>query len=258
MRVSLCLALVGVGAVAAASLVAHDARACSCVGPRMAMLTPVRAQAAPLNTRVRIEAPSSTARATFVLRAHRGAVVPTAVTVISSSSLDVVELTPNTPLARETRYEVAVVDPSAVPSTTVVGTFTTGTTTDTVAPKVKSYGTAKTRMNLGHVGGGMCSIRGPWIELEGLAVEDPGRPDAELAYAIWGPDGTGKLDTKGPPTAIYRPHDGRLFIGRTSLCDPRDFPLSGPRTTLAVAAVDEAGNRGPERRFTLDLTRPTP
>lgn len=257
MRVPLSLALVGVGAVAAAGLVAHDARACSCVGPRMAMLTPVRAQAAPLNTRVRLEVPHQ-AKPSFVLRAHRGAAVPTSVTVLSGAELDTVELTPTAPLTRETRYEVAIVDPSAVPSTTVVGTFTTGTTTDTVAPKVKSYGTAKTRMNLGHVGGGMCSIRGPWVEIEGLSVEDPGRPDAELAYAIWGPDSTGKLDTKGPPTTIYRAHEGRLFIGRTSLCDPREFPLSGPRVTLAVAAVDESGNRGPERRFTLDLTRPTP
>ena len=258
MRVPLSLALVGVGAVAASALVAHDVSACSCVGPRMAMLTPVRSQAAPLNTRVRVEVPQHLPRPSFVLRAHRGAVVPTSVTVISGASLDTVELTPSAALARETRYEVAQIDPSAVPSTTVIGTFTTGTATDTVAPKVKSYGTAKTHMNLGHVGGGMCSIRGPWVVIEGLAVEDPGRPDAELAYAIWGPDSTGKLDTKGPPSAIYRAHEGRLFIGRTSLCDPREFPLSGPRTTLAIAAVDEAGNRGPERRFTLDLTRPTP
>jgi hypothetical protein len=53
-----------------------------------------------------------------------------------------VELTPVTPLEPSTRYEVATVDASKVPPNRVSGTFTTGRTTDTTAPRIDAMGPA--------------------------------------------------------------------------------------------------------------------
>jgi hypothetical protein len=249
------------GLVAGAGLtVAHEgtAHACSCVGPALAFLSPVRADAAPLNTHVRLEVPNPTWASTFVLRAHRGAAVPTRAEVLSGGGMSVVDLTPLAPLAAVTRYEVATVDPNTHPSTTVIGTFKTGTAVDTTPPRLDSVGKVTTHLNLGMVGGGTCSIRGPWITLSGYAIQDPGRKEASLAFAIWTPDSGGKLDTNLPPDTLLFPFREEVSIGQTSLCDPRSFPLNGPTAQFAIAVVDEAGNKSGEKRFRADLTRPSP
>lgn len=202
--------------------------------------------------------PSPASAGSFVLRAHRGATVPTRAEVLSGGGMSVVDLTPLAPLAAVTRYEVATVDPNKHPATTVLGTFKTGTDVDTTPPRLDSVGKIATHLNLGMVGGGNCSIRGPWITLSGYAIQDPGRKDAALGFAIWTADGAGKLDTKRPPDTLLFPFREQVSIGQTSLCDPRSFPLKGPTMQFAIAVVDEAGNKSSEKRFRADLTRPSP
>ncbi len=250
---ALCAASVGLGALGM-----RDAAACSCVGPRSSMLTPDRLDDAPLNTKVRIElAPraraAGSAKPKVVLRAH-GQAGEVAVTPRSmpSGSVEVVELAPNAPLAPSTQYEVAVIEESLHPSTLVVGTFRTGTTADTTPPKVERFGRAVAYKNL-TAGGGDCSIRGPWIEVSDVAASDPSRPNAQTMWAVWRAK-DGKLDTKAAPATIVGTFQGTLTIGKRSLCDPHEFSLPKEGSiTLAVAAVDEAGNASPPRTVVIDI-----
>jgi hypothetical protein len=241
----------------------RSAEACSCAGPNLTFLGP-KGRDVPLNTHVRIDVPTGTS-GTYVLRTHPGSGAPaivastkTSVYSVGTSGLETVDLAPLAPLAPSTRYEVVVVRPGTHPPNTVVGTFVTGTGTDTTPPRFSNLGKVRTRLNLGHVGGGMCSIRGPWLTVSDYVAEDPGRPDAHLAFLVWGPDAKGKVDTSATPSALVEPFRGEIAIGQTSLCDPRSFPLPGSRITLAIATVDEAGNRSAPKTFQADLTRPTP
>jgi hypothetical protein len=242
----------------AVSVASDDARACSCVGPHFVFLSPMGADSAPVNVHVRLEAPSNAQGAqTFVVRAHGSA---TAVTVqtrtYAEPSVTIVELVPSASLPALTRFEVATVDPTAHPPTTVIGTFKTGSTADTTAPRFDSIGKQRTRLNT-HFGGGDCSIQGPWIALSDLVAHDD-RPDGQLAYAVWAADATGTLNTtRGPDTLVF-PYNNAISIGQTSLCDPRRFTFRGSVVTLAVAAVDESGNTSRSIRIRADLTHDTP
>ena len=243
-----------VGAIALGLLQPSDASACSCMAPQIAIVGPDRVSDAPLNTRVRFVVPVQTApAATAVVRVSD-----------TSARADVterrwvdgtqifVELTPAKPLGPDTRYEVALVssDPSAYPSTTVLGTFKTGTSADTTPPKLDSVGAAVAKGNL-RAGGGDCTIQGPWIEVANVSASDPGRPAARLMYGVWAADAAGNLDTTKPPAALVSKYLDTLTVGKRSLCDPHDFPISmsAPSMTIAIAAVDEAGNMSPPRRL---------
>lgn len=234
------------------------AHACSCMGPHLTFLSPMRTEAAPRNTHIRLEVPTHQATTPFVVRAHRGAAVATRSEVIAGPELTTVELVPLTALAAETRYEIALIDPNKHPSTTVIGTFKTGTDTDTTPPRLDSLGQVRNHLNIGHVGGGSCSIRGPWITVSGFVAQDPGRPEAALAFAVWKPDPQGRLDTKRAPDALLFPYRGQASIGQTSLCDPHAFVFHGATADLALAMVDEAGNRSATKRVRVDVTRPSP
>jgi len=231
------------------------AEACSCAGPRAAFLSP-KSAAAPLNTHARVEVPASLAGRTFVLRAHRGPVVPTTAERLHGRDVVTIDLTPTAPLARETRYEVAAIDTRVYPSTLVIGTFVTGTSTDTTAPLLPSLGRLRTHM--ASAGGGLCSAREPWITFEGTNASDPGRPDADLGYAVWRLEKNAAVDTRRPPDAFLASTGGAAVLGSTSVCDPHPFDLSGRAVDLVVAAVDEAGNRSPARKVHVDLTKASP
>jgi hypothetical protein len=163
-----------------------------------------------------------------------------------------VELTPTKPLAAGTRYEVAFIDPdpNAYPNTSVLSTFKTGTAADTTAPKLDAVGGAIAKGDA-HAASSMCGIPGPWIEVSGIVASDPGRPNAKLRFAIWAGDAAGNVDTSKPPSALYARWDAVLVIGKRSLCDPHDFPIPGqaPSMTIAIAAVDEAGNTSAPRKL---------
>ncbi len=241
----------------------RSANACSCAGPEIVYLGPKGADA-PLNTHVRVDVPPGTG-GTYVLRTHPTPAAPAVVTPtttsvysVGTSGLETFDLAPLAPLAPRTRYEVVLVRPGTHPPNTVVGTFVTGTSSDTVAPRLSRVGNVRVHLNGGNVRGGMCTVNGPWLTVSGFAAEDPGRPDARLAFLLWRPDAHGKVDTKATPSALVEPYHGEVAIGQTSLCDPRSFPLPAGRTTLAVAVVDEAGNRSAPKAFQVDLSRPTP
>jgi hypothetical protein len=175
---------------------------------------------------------------------------------IPDGSLTLVELTPQSALPSNTRFEVAMVDRNAHPPITVIGTFKTGTAPDTTAPRLDSVGHVGVHLNA-QFGGGMCTIAGPWVTVSGMTVHDD-RADAQLGYAVWGPDAAGRIDTTKNPDAILFPYQGTISIGRTSLCDPRDFAFKGTAVSLAIAAVDESGNTSRALRFRADLSHDAP
>ena len=227
---------------------APHASACSCMGPRDGLVGPDRIEDAPINTHIRVEVAEAARASGVVVRVPGTDVaVETTSRTWPSGHLTFVELTPKKPLAASTRYEIAIVDKNKFPSTTVLGTFKTGTTADTTAPKLDAIGTAAAQGNA-HAGGGDCSIKGPWVDIGPLTVDDPGRPTAKLAYALWAGDANGNDDTSKPPNAML------LTIGKRSLCDPHGFDLpKTPFGSFAIAAVDEAGNTSAPKRFRVDF-----
>ena len=242
----------------------REVGACSCGGPDTTLLGPERVDDAPLNTKVRVEIPSSFSTTPsgggapgsgLLLRVHgRSAVVPTSSRVIAPGGwASVVELTPSAPLEPSTAYEVAIVDPAAVPPSRVFGTFRTGRAVDTTPPRIDALGPALAFRNTSAMGS-MCMVPGPWVTIDGIVADDPGRRDAQLVLAVWLGDASGAIDTKKAPTSLLRSHGGRLDIGQTSLCDPHAFPLpKGPVAWLGIAALDEAGNTSAVRRVRVDL-----
>jgi hypothetical protein len=243
---------------ASAALPEPESHACSCVGPQLSFLSPVHADDAPLNVRVRIEAPSSGLSAqTLVLRVHDGATVAAQVRTVPGPTVTIAELVPVAPLAPLTRYEVATVDATKHPATTVIGTFKTGTSADTKPPRLERVGKPRTTLNT-QFGGGDCSIQGPWITVGGIVARDPDRPGAQLAYGVWQADRGGKLDTTRPPDALVFPYQDTIAIGQTSLCDMHAFAFESAVVSLAIAAIDESGNVSPAVRLRADVTRSTP
>jgi hypothetical protein len=176
---------------------------------------------------------------------------------IAGGDVDVIELVPQAPLVPATRYEVAILDPSQHPGTLVFGTFRTGAGTDNGPPVVKNGGAATAHRNVQLRTS--CSIPGPWIDVRGVAAEDPGRPKAQILWGVWTRDAAGKFDASRPPATILTPWQDMVTIGRRSGCDPRSFPLpaAGP-FTFAVAPLDEAGNAGPLKIHTVDMSAATP
>ena len=255
----LALAVIAAPAILAG---AADARACSCGGPHVRYLTPDRVDDAPINTRVRFEVPihsgpGGTAR--HVLRVPGStAEIAVAEQRFAGGGVEVVELTPRAPLSPSTQYEVAVIDPAEHPGTLVFGTFRTGTTADTTAPTFKQGGAAEAHRNV-RFGGGDCSIRGPWIDVNGLEAADPSRPNAQILWGVWPRGPSGKIDPSKPPATVVQPWRGVLTIGRRSLCDPRDFPLPDAGVlTFGIAPLDEAGNAGPLKTYRVDMSAATP
>ncbi len=245
----------------------REVGACSCAGPDATLLAPERVDDAPLNARIRFEIPSpsstlpalsatsAAAAGGVVLRVHGRAATVAATTraIATGGSTSFVELTPSAPLEPSTQYEVATVDATQIPSSRVFGTFRTGRASDGTAPRIDAMGPAIAFKNTNPMGS-MCMVPGPWVTIEGVVAEDPGRRDAQLVYAVWLGDASGAIDTRKPPTAVATAHAGRLDLGRTSLCDPHAFPFpTSGAAWLGIAVMDEAGNTSAVRRMRVDL-----
>lgn len=249
---------------AAMAVTEREVGACSCAGPDTTLIGPERVDDAPLNTKVRVEVPSSfptspagggAPNGGLVLRVH-GVAKPIAATtrvIAPGGWASFVELTPAAPLEPSTQYEVATVNATAVPPNRVFGTFRTGRASDTTAPRIDTIGPAVAYKNSNAIGS-MCMVPGPWVTIEGVVAEDPARRDAQLVFAVWLGDANGVIDTKKPPTSLVRAHGERLDLGQTSLCDPHAFPFpKTPFAWLGIAAMDEAGNTSAVRRMRVDL-----
>jgi hypothetical protein len=239
-----------------------------CMRSPVRILTPNGTREVPLNARVRAEVGNQqvdfSKGARIVLRVPGGAEVP----VTSRGPLPdkgisgVVELVPRALLAAGTQYEVALIVPTAYPTTTVFGTFRTGTATDTRKPEldplaaVSVQGVKKPAPSPGGfvVITSSCGGDTPHVIIDAVASRDPQRPEAQLLYGVWLGDAAGRIDVTTPPTGIFEPQEGKLVIGAASICH-MDFPF--PKAAFAwmgIAAVDEAGNPSAPRRLRIDLT----
>ena len=228
--------------------------ACSCMEPEPRLLSPARGASAPKNARVRVVVPAYSA-GKLSFRKHGGGEVAGKRVESKLANSTEVELTPDQPLEPDTRYEVAMVDPARHPSTLVFGGFRTGTDTDAVAPTSAKLGRATVNGKRWSTGTS-CAVDTPWVEIPVSGSKDPSRDGATLLYAIWTANKQGVIDTAAPPTSWVEAREGKLKLGRTSYCDPDDFPL--PRSgsvTLAIASVDEAGNRSPIQRLSIPLSQ---
>jgi hypothetical protein len=247
-------------AASAAALV-RDAGACSCVGPQLRLIAPDRLDDAPRNAHVRLAMPAQPQKngSHIVLRAHGSrAEVATTSRSRQYGMVTDVELVPNALLAADTQYELATIDPTAHPPETVFGTFRTGSSSDTTAPRLDSTGHAAAKVNP-HPSGGSCGIPGPWVVLEHIRATDPGRADAQLAMAVWLGDASGRIDDTRPPSAIEKLAGEGILLGPASMCDPRSFPFPKTRSMwIGLAVLDEAGNRSATKRVRVDLAGATP
>ena len=242
--------------VLGAALVVRDAPACSCSPPSPNMISPEPTTDAPLNTRVRLELPEPMPEGnTVVFRVHgETANVKTTERKMPYGPVNVVELVPTTALAPSTRYEVGYIDPNKHPSTTILGSFKTGTTADTTAPKFTKMGAVSAMKNPAN-NMGSCSVNGPWVQIEGLEANDGARSASEISYAIWLANAAGVIDETKTPTVIAHNPWSTLQLGPMSACDPHAFPYpkGGGTMTFAIAAVDMAGNQSPSKRATVNL-----
>lgn len=235
----------------------HDARACSCVGPQVSLLSPRAGTTPPTTAHVRIFAPSG-AGGSFVLREPGGAPVKAAITRGAMGSVDLLELAPEAPLAPGTRYEIAHVVPERYPSTYVFGTFRTGAGADAAAPRIDALGAVTAQQNL-HAASSACQSGAPYLLVEGLRASDPGGDPARLLLAAWLLDASGKVDVKRPPAFVTGFGDGRATLGNTSICDPRHLALpKAPSVKIALAVVDDSGNASAPRVVQVSLAGITP
>lgn len=250
-------ALLGVPMVATLLLRPSHADACMCVQIPNAnvLVTPDRLDDAPLDTHVRLMVadPSSlTATPTppfgrVVLRVHGGPEVRTR--TVSTTNMGAsfrADVVPVVPLAPRTVYELATLQPT---QTIVFGTFRTGTTKDTTAPKLEDPGkawgpTPPPPSQRVVILSSSCDAEGPHLLLRGIAASDPGRPDAQLVALVWLPEPNGAFDTTKPPDTSRRITSRDVMIGKQDLCDTDALPMPGkPPVEVGVVVADEAGNR---------------
>ena len=249
--------------VAAAALVpaslafaSHTAQACSCSAPRPHMLSPMREGKAPLNARVRVVVPTYLS-GQLALRKHDGADVSVKRIDSPLQSSAHVELVPDKPLDADTRYDVAFVNPKEHPSTYIFGTFVTGNALDTTAPVAPKIGKAVVNAHRSSMMTS-CAVHTPWVQVPSSGARDPDRDDARLLHAVWMSNSRGVVDLNAPPTAYLVENDGKIKLGRTSYCDPDEFPLPmAGSVTLSIAAIDEAGNRSAVQRVNFVIPIPT-
>jgi hypothetical protein len=230
-------------------------RACSCTNdPAFQLITPGLVDAAPPNTKIRAAVPAGPG--TLVLRTDRGDEVPSTTRAFKTGGgVDLVELTPRAPLAPSTRYQVAFINPARHPSTVVFGLFRTGTAPDTAPPRFEPVGKA-TGHRVNDAQGSACEVEGPWVEIENVRANDPGRADARLTFGVWLGDAAGRIDASKPPTGMFLlGKEGPLVVGRDSLCSSSDFPFpkGGGPLSLGVAALDEAGNASAMQRVNVAI-----
>lgn len=227
----------------ASALIPSRAHACSCIKYGDHPLFYDLADA-PLNFRPRVSLMPRAEPPKLVLRPFLGAAVPcNARTWTDDQYLDV-ELVPTKPLAPKKLYEVFL-------DNDLLARFVTGTTIDRTAPVLTSVGTAASGVNPSMMA---CNAKGPWVNLDPMSANDPGRPHAELLYAVWLLEPNGVLDPTRPPDRLLPLRKSVLELGKESICQNHDFPIPKAKTmTVAVAAVDDAGNASDPQTMTVQL-----
>ncbi len=180
------------------------------------------------------------------------------------------ELTPKKPLLASTRYDVIE---HRKPDRHIIGTFKTGTTTDTTPPRWT--GTMKAELRVFKTAPskrGVVTVdmldHADHITVDGPAVEDDVTSSDSIRYAIWANDDTKPIDFTGPPLhhraeAKHVPHGAtaRFTLGSVYLCDAAGFDVDkrrGKKFTIGVRPYDLAGNYGEAKELIVDMTKSVP
>jgi hypothetical protein len=231
---SLAVAFAGIAAIAGPT----PARACSCATP---FVRPADgATGVPLNTRIWVPSLGLDAKGVRLLR-EGGEEIPCDLGAIHhTAGMTVLVLTPRTPLAPSSRYQVRAPFAAYNPQPT---SFTTGDTTDSTAP-------ASPMAKLSRVCAALTpnSSCGPHYRLLEFEVpsddtplvvlttgEEPPLPTLDRLPASWPPAGprpmlSDRWSQQTPPT---------LSLGQGT-CSR--WPLDQPRGNIFFGAVDLAGN----------------
>ncbi len=213
------------------------------------------------NTRVRVAFFAPGKLPTVRVVRHGGKGVPARARTLVLSGLRIVELTPRRALKPGATYDVVV-------DKRTIGSFTA--TRDVDARPPTWAGVAKATYVVEHVTAtertpdgsririirseSMCYRPDPYAVLTIEPVEDDIAAPDEVLFAVWIPDAKGVLDTTRPPFAYVAAQDGHISLGSTSVCDPIRFAFPKARQyTIAIAAVDSAGNQTAPVEVTLDL-----
>lgn len=234
------------------------AEACSCMGPADArLISPLRTDEAPLNAHVRValSLPEPSDPRVLELRSSRGELVPMTATrsAVEHSQEAIVDLVPSAPLRPHERYQVSARFAQRWPDTLVLGGFKTGASEDHEAPVLMPLGPAKAPARIKTMSSS-CDSGQPWVRWTPEA-HDPGRTRAALSFAVWLGDAKGNVDTTRPPT-VWLDANPELAVGATSSCSRQSFPFpAAPFAWLAVAAVDEAGNRSVVQKQRVPVVR---
>ncbi len=242
------VSVLGLSLAAAIAGHATPADACSCLGPHaIALSPPLEAVGVPRNAHVRGLVPVAPGSGRLLLRQRKGADVPTLDKRAHQGDVDLVELVPRAALAPSTSYEIVVRDDAAVAPNHVIGFFTTGTDSDTKPPALNAGVKARVEGGGGRGAPSMCQTNLPYVSVEAAGSDDRALP---LLFGIWVAK-KGQLALDDPPDAIGESSPRGLTLGKSSLCAMSDyaFPPGGGPLTIAVAAMDVAGNTSPPRRF---------
>jgi hypothetical protein len=246
-------------AVGCATLLSPStADACSCKRPAVEVW-PSSSAALPLNAQIRItwlegdQASPSGDGSAITLVTSKGAEVATHRKSWVSGAVHTLLLTPKKALDPQAEYLVKLPGTGGV---RVLGSFTTGTTSDESPPTWK--GIAETGYIDEPARCCNCSSGKPYaviaIAQESLALRDDQTAAKDLVFGVW--PARGPIDST-TLLAIAPAWGGMIRLGEWSTCAPRNFTLPAAKPArFQIAPIDLAGNVGTPAEITIDPTRP--
>ena len=246
MRGATILVTMGLGVGLASLTATHAARACFRLAPELAL---PNSAAAPRNAHVWVRGamPELNAGATFALVAPGSAEPPPLLDMRQWVYGELFELVPRAPLAAGARYDLWArphkapwaPNGAAAPSPVLLGTFRTGTGTDTTPPAAPAVRNAILRPQA-------ASCRAALL----LQVAPDVTPGGGVLYAVWIGDRTGHIAYETPPTELAS-IEQVSFDRSESTLELLAAPKTGSR--VGVRALDEAGNLSdPVERTVID------
>jgi hypothetical protein len=225
-----------------------------CAVPEPELWSPSDDGAAPLNSRVTVTLGGQAGLVRSVeLRASAGgpSISVRRRAIAGPVGQEVLELTPEAPLAPDTTYELVARRPEGWhPSQWIFGAFTTGQNRDDVAPELLVHGARWRDQGPGAE---------PSLELN-IELRDGERASGAALYALWLPDASGSFHASAAPD-LYLPGRGDVLqLSSADACSGLALPLpSTPgRRELGLAALDAAGNRSAIQRVVVDVPAVAP
>jgi len=207
-------------------------------------------------------------------RARASQVIEARVERLQTIQFTTLRIVPLAPLSPNRRYEIRgfSVWPLQEPERgRLLGTFRTGSYTDSAGPTWSGPARADAHSLAGPLraarrGQGVISLPvgpeqiGPAFDVFGPTPVDDHTSPSSLRYAVWQAGDDGSIDYRRPPTAIlaHEPkHDteGRLFVaGAENECMRRAFPFPATgRYRVGIKVLDLAGNASSPGEVTIDF-----